>query len=456
MKIVPIPISRREGSILVLVIVISAILGMSLASYLSLVQSQHRAMVRSQFWNSTVSLVEAGIEEALAHLNKNCVSNSLSRKPVNFSADTWIPVSGGVRMIRQLGDGYYEVTIDTTKPLEPRILASGHMPDQLAAGAAAVFALVGVEATPAYISRTVHCTTTNQPLFVKGLVAKGAIDLSGNNVESDSYDSSDPSASTNGRYDESKRGDKGDIATNSSITDSLNVGNANIYGRAQTGADGSIAMGPNGTVGSEKWNDDGNKGIEPNWSSDDMNVSFPDVQSPFATALPPAGGIVDGETYDFVLGTGNHLISYPSELTGKVLVTGDAVVRVDSRVHFTGSNRLTIQTNASLHLYVNCPSATITGNGLMNETAQPGKFMYFGMPANTSLQISGNAEVNGVIYAPQAAVHFGGGGNNDFDLCGAAVVESAKLNGHFKIHYDENLGRNSLNRGFVITSWAEQ
>lgn len=453
--------SRARGSILVVTLAVSAIIGISLASYLTLVSSQHRATVRSQYWNASVPLVEAGIEEALAHLNKNCVPNSIHGKPVNFTADGWTSVAGGVRMVRQLADGFYDVTILTAKPLTPEIVAVGNVTTPLASkgGVQAFFATVGAETPTTYLTRNIFCTTTNLPVFTKALVARGTINLAGNNVVSDSYDSSDATKSNNGRYDKEKRGEKGDIASNLTITNSVDVGNANIYGKASTGPGGTIAMGPNGAVGSRVWNDSGKKGIQTGWSTDDMNVSFPSVQSPFAAALPPTGGLhTDGVIYDYILSSGNWLITSPNEFEGKVLVTGDAVLRVDSKIEFSGSEVIIIQTNASLKLYANCQSASISGNGIVNKAGKPKNFAYFGMPANTSLRLTGNAEFAGTIYAPEADLQLGGSGApaNGFDFSGSAVVNTAQLNGHFNIHYDENLGINSMYRGFVITSWQEK
>src|SRR6185503_4675397 len=80
------------------------------------------------------------------------------------------------------------------------------------------------------------------------MLAKGKIDLHGNNVSSDSFNSTNSNYSTNGRYDPAKSRDHGDIATNAQIVDGLNAGNANIKGKASTGPDGSVSIGSNGSI----------------------------------------------------------------------------------------------------------------------------------------------------------------------------------------------------------------
>ena len=49
----------------------------------------------------------------------------------------------------------------------------------------------------------------------------------------------------------------------------------------------------------------------------------------------------------------------------------------------------------------------------------------------------------------------GGGGSSDYDCVGALVINSAKLNGHFKFHYDENLGRTQGPVQYKVASWNE-
>ena len=49
----------------------------------------------------------------------------------------------------------------------------------------------------------------------------------------------------------------------------------------------------------------------------------------------------------------------------------------------------------------------------------------------------------------------GGGGTSSYDFIGASVSRTVTMNGHFKFHYDENLRRIGMGRGFVPTNWKE-
>src|SRR4029079_14920037 len=130
------------------------------------------------------------------------------------------------------------------------------------------------------LARGVRVTTSGGGLFAKGLVAKGQINMNGNNLSTDSFDPADPSYSTGGQYDATKKKDHGDVATNSGLTNSVSVGNADIYGKVSTGPGGSVSIGSNGAVGNKAWHDDGHTGIMTGYVTDDMNVSFPDVAAP--------------------------------------------------------------------------------------------------------------------------------------------------------------------------------
>ncbi|MEW6307084.1 MAG: hypothetical protein AB1705_26775, partial [Verrucomicrobiota bacterium] len=302
-----------------------------------------------------------------------------------------------------------------------------------------------------WISRTILINTRRDPMFTKGLVAKGQITLNGNNVTVDSFDSADPAYSSNGVYDASKRKDNGDVATNAGLTNALSTGNANIYGKASTGPGGTVGIGNNGAVGSLAWHSGGNSGIQPGYSSDDMNVSFPDVKLPFSGGFLPGGG--GGNQYVISV-SGDYRVS---SITGSVVVKSNVNARiiVDNNINITGSDKIVIESGAKLNLYMNGADAKIAGNGVVNQNGNASTFFYWGTPNNTSLSVNGNGAFTGVIYAPNADFTMNGGGGSAEDVTGASVTGTVKMNGNFNFHYDENLGRLNLTRGYIITAWNE-
>ena len=434
--------NTQSGNALIVVLLVTSLIGFTLASYLGLVASQNASIMRSLAWNTAVPVAEAGIEEAMAHINKNLT---------NRTADGWTLVGTNVMKERTIGDSKYRAYVAANMD-PPAITSEGWVLNPK---------------TGEYLPqpRALRVFTTNDALFAKGMVAKGVIDLNGTGITTDSYDPDDPALSTAGRYDATKRSDKGDIATNSGVLDTLNVWNAEIYGKASTGPGGNIKLN-NGTVGSKAYHASGKTGIEPGWSSDDMNVQFPDVTAPFPITAPVPGlngAFIDPSpsgpiSYDNWIGAGDYKSTAGLSLKNKKLV-----VIGHARLYVTGgdieigggSGSITIKTNASLQIYMNGASTKIAGNGVANQTGRASAFAYWGMPNNTQITFQGNAAFIGTIYAPNADFKLGGGGSSGDDFMGASITKSVTMGGHFKFHYDESLGKIGPRRGYTIVSWNE-
>jgi hypothetical protein len=423
--------NRQRGSALMVTLLVGSVIAIMLGAYLSLVQYQNRAVLRAEAWNYEIPLAEAGIEEALTQLYCN---------RTNWAGDGWTLVNNAYTKERTLPNGRYVVAISNVIP--PVVYSQGYA---LAPGTTNYMAK----------ARTVRVTVGTRGLFSKGMVAKGQIDLIGNNLKTDSFDSSNPNYSNNGRYDPNKVKDNGDVGSNQSLINSIAVGNANIYGHASTGPGGTVSVGPNGAVGSWVWQNAGNRGFQPGWVTDDMNVSFPDVVVPFTSGSTPSSGRVGGTNYNYVFGDGNYVMSSLS-LNGPqdMCVNGHAVLYVTGDVKIAGNGLIYISTNATLNLYVG-GSADLAGKGVANANASATNFFYWGLNSNTSLSLSGNSAFTGVIYAPYADFTLGGGGSTPYDFVGASVTGTVRLNGHYNFHYDESLAGLDINRVPVITSWNE-
>lgn len=429
--------SRSEhGSVLFVTLIVTALLGVALAGYLKLVSAQNYSVARSQAWNRSIPVLEAGIEEALAQI-------SVGRDAASMVNNGWTLSGTNYVKQRDLADGDRFVTrISVSSP--PVIESTGYVRIPMS--------------TNEFVARNVRVNTQGGSTFMKAMVARGQINLNGNNIQTDSFDSSNSSYSTSGQYDATKRRANGDVATNSGLVNSLSVGNADIYGRVATGPGGSVSIGSNGSVGDAAWHTAGNSGIQPGYSTDDMNVSFPDVTAPYLVGLPPAPGIVGGTNYNYVLSTGDYSMSSLS-MSGnsgnRLLVSGDARLYVTGNVSLSGSSSIVIAPGARLRMYVGGSSTSIGGNGVVNGNNNATNFSYYGLPSNTSVSFSGNAAFTGTIYAPSAALSLGGGGNNNYDFVGASVSSTVTMNGHFNFHYDELLGRLNNGATYYVTAWNE-
>lgn len=530
MKIQFTPKLKQIASTLLVTLVICTILGVSMASYLMLIAQQNALSVRSQTWNLAIAYVEAGIEEGLQQLNSN---------HENLAVDGWTQDPANVfTRTRTLPGGQYTVTIFFTNANSPAIIARStvnvgqlqarHLP-------MAFFAQANGVEQMATVGRAVRVLCHRGTLFTKAMVARDTIDLNGNNIQTDSYDSDDPMRSNNGRWDPSiPIGDKGDVASNASIINAVDVGNANIYGRVSTGPGGTVYVGPNGRIGPVGWNGTGiyedADGVS--WVDDTSNFTFPDTTLPANYAsypdLPPgktvlvpypipmtsdtlpepppasyttgtvtetskvfpAEGTYIGPvttnivtkgppadrgtwyTYQKIIYSWNdtgyktnyydHVIevggSYKaSSLDGKkVLVQAPGVTLVLPNGLTIGNHELVeIASGANLTIYAGGTTCSINGNGVLNADGKPANLILKCANTVTSFSLNGNAAFCGVLIGPEIFLQMNGGGNDTVDFIGSVMVKKVKMNGHFRFHYDEALGRMPADGRYLITQWDE-
>jgi hypothetical protein len=427
---------KKRGSVLVCVMVIVFLLGLGLASYLTLMRHQHLSVVRSQAWNAALAMAEAGIEEALAQLNPSALLFSTN---INRGANGWSLSLDGMYHAprRNFSEGYYDVAI--TADVYPRIYATGY---------------VTIPAISTTVARKVVVNTAERGIFRAAMAARVNIDLKGNNIWTDSFDSLDPNYSTGGLYDPAKRKAGGDVATAAGL---INVQNADVRGTLYTGPVGNVAIGSEGSVGDLSWPVGG--GLQDGHWKNDFNMDFPDVLPPYQSGLAPTtwDDKVNGTNYT-LLGNGNYMVDNAKPLkfsSGDViLVTGRAKLYVTGDFIMGGQSQIIITPGASLQLYVGGQNAEFQ---TINNGGNCATFSYFGLPGNTSINLAGNSLLLGTIYAPNAALTLAGSGDpkTPFDFQGACAVNTIKLNGHFNFHFDENLKRKGPVRGYQITAWSE-
>ena len=470
--------SRNAGSVLLVTLLLSIIIGVTLSSYLIMALTQNRSVVRSQTWNSSIALTEAGVEDGLQEINKYAGTFELLTNWISTaSSDNWSQLATNVYYVRRyLGEDYYDVYI-TNNIYTPTIYSTGttmwHY-NYASAAAKSMFAAIGTSPNATgltNVSRAVVVHTKVDALWNVAMAALLTIDFNGKNIATDSFDSADANYSnwsTNLGYGLYPTGNlnktkaNGDVVTDYTITNSLSVGNAKIKGQAKTGPTGTLGIN-NGSVGDRAWVEGGNTGVQPGHFADDMNVLFPSVTLPSTTWLPAVQvgnngtpNQINGDTYDYIILTSGDY-SIPG-LTGSLYIGSNVTARIKCTgdVKLTGnSDQIHVASGANVRFYMTSASFNLAGNGLVNENGNASSFYYFGLPSNLSVGFNGNASFTGAIYAPQAAFTLGGGGNNTYDFVGASVTKSVKMNGHFNFHYDENLARNGFGRGYIPTNWKE-
>ncbi len=283
------------------------------------------------------------------------------------------------------------------------------------------------------------------------IMVQQTINLNGNGVTVDSYNSIDPARSVNGMWSPATSGDAGDVVCVEGITNSFPVGNANIYGRVFAASTSTIGIGPNGAVGTHDWQASNGTGIAPGFLSSNTNFPFTNVIFPDTTGFIgptiPGGTVVttnygigifsnfvylSTNTYDSVL-CGNY---YSTGMLGNIAVTCPSVL-VQSNGFSYGN--ITMLPGASLTIYAGGNNVSLSGNAIVNDSPFPSSFVVFCASSVTNIFYAGNAGFVGVIIAPTAAARLLGGGNDVQDFSGAIMARSLTMFGNFNIHFDEAL-----------------
>jgi hypothetical protein len=457
MKIQILKRNNSEGSVLMITIAISLILGLLMGSYLVLVKNHHFSVVRARAWNSAITVAEAGVEEALAQLNDTNLVKLGLETPQGFNANKWIApdanhpsgywktniLTDGVRT-----NGFYDVTIMTNDIANPVILSKGYVVGPL--GSPTLVRTVKVKAQP-----------ITKSLPAGAMVVTTTVDFKGFGITTDSFQSTNTTLFPGGLYNSQNALDHGDVSSTSTSSNAVNIANGKVKGTVHTGPNGKVQIGSQGVVGDKAFVESGSNAgqIQSQHEAHDALLSYPDATLPDTGNLvwltpAVANQTINGVTYKYVLND-----SRPwkiGTLDGSVYVSKPGVkLWVQNGFNLPNNGAIRIGTNNSLSMYVTAPTANIGGNGVINDNGVSSSFQYYGLPSNTALNFSANAAFVGIIYAPQATFVLGGGGNNTYDFVGASLTKSSKMNGHFNFHFDEAANTYLQLFGYSPISWDE-
>lgn len=284
----------------------------------------------------------------------------------------------------------------------------------------------------------------------QALAARGNIDLKGNNLASDSFDSSAPDYP--GYWTNSIRKANGDVVSISEVTNSsLNLGNANIAGHIETGPTGTLFFNANSSVGDLAWVDAATPGIEPGYYANEFNFSFPDVMLPSVGWLPAAGSgtggggtAPDGLTYSHIFTSAASGGYFTLSDSGDIYVDTNVTITIkvlNSTGTFAPNNIFVAGTgilSGKLVAYVDCTNC-ILGTTDKPQSGLAQNLVFLGTTNCVSMAYKGNGDFAGLIYAPSADFQLAGGGSGIIDFIGSSVTRTIQMNGHYHVHFDEAL-----------------
>jgi hypothetical protein len=406
---------REEGSSLFVAMIICGVVGVILAGYLLLTSNRFQMTVRSSDWNAAIPVLEAGIEEALAHLTRDTNTPTAN----NWTSAT---IAGNVVYTkkRYFSDGsYYYVYIKDYSANNPSIYSSGYVRSPYS--------------TNKYIVRNVVVGVTNPPtVWTHAIAVSGGVSFVGHPVV-DSYDD------RKGPYNASTNRDGainiGGIATNAKNSGAVSLGGAHVYGPVTTGPGGVVS---GGTVGDVAWNAT-SSGIEPGWTNNTMNVAYP------SNSVPTGGPWVGPSQYTNITTGTYQMSSFTS--SGDVTISGNVVWYVTGNLKVKGNDIITIKAGGSLKIIAG-GDVDLGGGGVLNQGGNAANFSIIGLNSCTSVNYHGTAQFIGTVNAPQADFSLSG----TTDAFGAIIAYSASMNGNTALHYPESL---AYQDGYIASSWRE-
>jgi hypothetical protein len=429
-----------------------AIIGVSLASYINVARNTQRIANRALYNNAAMNLAENGLEEAMYSVNR-LVSDST----YSFTSDGWTAMGSSDMRRKWTGTTFDQ---NATGEVRVYIMSYNNAPRILARS---VVRLGG--ATSAPIEKWIEVQLRKTSKFANGLVAKDSIRFNGNNASVDSWNS-DPDnnpATAAVRYSSAVRRDNGSVGSISVSVDAVLVQNADIWGFAATG--GALpSVGSNGLVGPFGT---ASGTMDMSRVSTDFAANFDPVTAPTTGSTIAAIGNSD---LPLTLGSAGATttLRIPSiSATGnssKVLtIQGDTTIVLTaaagtSALSMGGQSSIAIAPGAKLTIYVE-GNVNIAGNGVANggttaATAnQPANFQLWGTRTSgtQSVSISGNGALSCVAYVPNGSLTINGNG----DVMGSFVANDITVVGNAAFHYDESLGNFGGSNPYRVSRWNE-
>ena len=472
--------SIAAGSVLVWTVLVIAILSLIAVETLRLVTIKYQNALQTSTWQESLLAAESGIDVAIVELRKslypqpnhawdgwnnqpgnNVTGYELTTAPNAGLNGTPMTIETNVDAPATLIDPanswqYYRIRTVGTIPITGPARAADNPQDTKLRRLSLRWErftngmLMPHLINAPQVSRRIEAVVRPVSAFDQAIMSVGVVDLTNQNIVVDSYDSSDPTKSTNGLYDVAKRQENGDIATDGQL---IEAGNAQIFGDVATNA-GTVSGAANITgvertdfyqepipVGAPTWNAS-NASVTSVTGTTTIQAS--QTQGSAASRYVLTGISLSGSKTLTIAGNSDGSQTYV-----EIYVTGDISV--------SGTSQIVIQPGVTATIYF-AGNVDISGNGVLNSNNQPGDLMLYGIqpPTGTSehVNIGGNSQITASVYAPGHDVSVNGGGSNGH-VYGSIVGKTVTMTGVSNLHYDERLGSTGMINNYKIVSWFE-
>ena len=437
------PVPARRGSVLIVALLVSALIGIALVSFLRVNQNSLNLANRSFFNTTALNLAETGVEEALWSFNQASDGVALAT-----AWDGW-DRSDGVSAKRTFTDfalganarATVKVLVDRYDP------AAGTQPKVVAQ------ATVRIANESLTLSKWIEVSLRRRSKFAMGLVARNQITFRGNTASVDSWnslykDDGTPRAAAVD-YSDPVKHSSGSVGSTSVAVGSVAVNNADIWGFASVGSSSSsaISVGANGSIAAYG---------QPPGTVDTSRIATDFTTNFDSTTTPSTGTWITG-SFPSSIGVAGTTTTYryAGQITSSFTVVGNVTLILTGTggdvVRMTGNDELTIATNSSLNLYAS-GGLKFNGDGVTNQTNQATALQIWGTGDTTQdIEVGGGPYFKGLIYAPNADVTLHG----NPDVMGSIVANNIDVEGSAKFHYDESLANYGGSNPYGVVKWRE-
>jgi hypothetical protein len=335
-------------------------------------------------------LAEAGIERALWELNNGA------------GAWTGWKTDGSDKILQgSVGtSGDYDITVYDylTPPL--RIEVTGFFPDRF---------------DPTAITRSLEIIADESvfSLFEYAAYSQDKLTLGGQ-AYTDSYDSA------LGAYGGANVGAEGDVGSGVEVEAS-----GNVY------VDGDVVVPEGGAAPDEKYYS--------GTVNEEDNPPLTSVTVPANLVALPSGGSISTTT---TLGPGDYqywMINLSSKST--LTITGPANIYLTgaTSINVSGMGDIVVDAASTgpVNIYFD-GDVNLSGQAIVNQTALPSNLIMYGTnPIVQTVNLAGQTDFHGAVYAPNATLNLTGQGG----MFGSFVGDEVNISGQGGIHYDVSLGK---------------
>lgn len=459
------PRARPErGAILIVALLLAAIIGVSLVSYVNLGRNNLKQAQRTYLGVAAMNLAEAGLESALYSFNQ--LDNATGptawtswNTNVTYNTTSPFPVTAWRTIVSGFDAG--QNATGTVKAFVE--YPNGTRADGSTAGISPSV-LVKATITPdtgAPIERYIRITLRRRGLFSNGLVARNDINWVGH-PSADSWNSDPDGDGVHVAYP--GVGQTANVVV-ASISGNITLAGGEVWGYAKTGVTGTISGGSVHGLGTTT--------DDPTRRTNDFDSTFPMPSAPspttvntitsnvtssrtFPNTATDSVNTADGKYYYRFSGAniviaGSDTISIKAGEDVVFLLTSHSGA---TAIKSTGSAGFDINAGGTLNVYTD-GNISIAGNGFANDNHNAASAIFWGTNTSTqTIDISGNGTLTGIVYAPNATASMNGGGTSGM-MQGAVVANTITMNGGTEFHYDDALANLVVGNIWGISGWRE-